>query len=114
MKILEIPFRNIRTPFMILLAFLMGFFLVSGLVLTLLKHRMGISKIIEGATDLAAGKEKLADPIVGANQRITIQLNDLDFALHQRKSNFWQIKEVRILKPIRATFPPEQLNVIMG
>ena len=113
MQSLGLPSDWITRPIWVLFGFAVAFFVGAGLILQFKRVKMGISRARKNDTDLSAGKEKMADSLVGS-RKVLIKLEDFGLDIYKRgplpKSN----TSFTILKSLNAQFQPDILNVIMG
>lgn len=114
MESLGLPTNWIWRPIVVLVAFVIGFYLLAGLLLQYNRFGMDIAQAKKADTDLSAGKEKLTRRPAEEVRKVAISLDK--YALRIKK-RYWlgrKSRELEILKPITAEFHPGQLNVIMG
>ena len=113
MQSLGLPTTRPWRQFVILVAFVLGFFLLSAVFLKLKKVKMGISRARETDVDRSLDKEKAPSRTSEGFRAVNISLDNysLDIAKH---SIFGKTSKISILKPISTTFQPGILNVIMG
>ena len=110
---LGFPPNWIWRPIVVLVAFVLGHYLLAGFLLQYNRFAMGIARARKTDMDLSAGKEKLT---VRANEarKVAISLDRYALEIKKRDVLRRRTRVLPILKPITAEFQPGQLNVIMG
>jgi ABC-type multidrug transport system ATPase subunit len=116
MRSLGLPGNWIWRPIVILIAFIIFFYIVSGLILQFKTVDMEVAQSRQSDEDLSAGKEKFAarPPDEGRRVSITLDKYALDIQKRSIGKRGFTSRRLQILKPISAEFYPGQLNVIMG
>ena len=114
MRSLGFPQDWVWKPILALVAFVLFFYVIAGLILQFWKVEMRISKVQRTENDHSAGKEDIK-----ARSRHDIRTADItlsNYSLDIQKRNFWlrKIEKRSILQPINTNFEPGLLNVIMG
>lgn len=107
------PPNWIWRPIVVLMAFVLGHYLLAGLLLQYNRFAMGIAQARKTDVDLSAGKEKI---VVRPNEVRQVAISLDKYALEIKKRGFLRQKSrvLTILRPITAEFQPGRLNVIMG
>lgn len=107
------PSNWIWRPIVVLIAFVLGHYLLAAGLLQYNRFAMGIAQARKTDVDLSAGKEKIA---VRPNEvgKVAISLDDYSLEIKKRQLFGRQPKILQILKPITAEFHPGELNAIMG
>ncbi|KAL2223218.1 P-loop containing nucleoside triphosphate hydrolase protein [Thermoascus aurantiacus ATCC 26904] len=113
MDSLGFPSNWIWRPIVVVAAFVIGFYLLAGLLLQYNRFGMDIAQAKKSDTDLSAGKEKISRRPAEEVRKVAISLDKYALSIKKRD---WRgrSRELQILKPITAGFHPGQLNVIMG
>ena len=114
MDSLGLPSDWIRIPCLILLAYVLGFYLLAGLLLQYNRFAMGVAQARKSDSDFSAGKETIAVHPMQNIHRVAISLQSFSLEVEQRRLPWRDAHTVSILQPITAKFYPGQLNVIMG
>ncbi|KAF7713036.1 Uncharacterized protein PECH_002163 [Penicillium ucsense] len=114
MDSLGLPSNWIWRPIMILIGFVLGQYLVAGLLLQYNRFGIDIAQARPAESASSAKKAKISIRPAEEARRVAISLDE--YALEIRKRSLpWQRKrKLQILQPITAEFHPGQLNVIMG
>lgn len=114
MNSLGMPSNWIWRPIVVLVAFVVGHYLLAGLLLQYNRFAIDIAQARKTEGDPSAGKAKIAIRPALEVRSVAISLDK--YALEIRKQQLpWQRPvSLQILRPITAQFPPGQLNVIMG
>ncbi|KAF7169250.1 hypothetical protein CNMCM5623_002068 [Aspergillus felis] len=114
MENLGFPSDWIWRPIVVLVAFVIGHYLLAGLLLQYNRFAIDIAQARKTDIDLSAGKEKFAERRAEEARPVTISLDK--YALEIRKRQVFRrgSRTLPILKPITAEFRPGKLNVIMG
>lgn len=101
-------------PIIILLGFVVMFYGLAAVGLTLIKVEITIARQRNPETDLAAGKERMT--VRSATEVRTIEIRLANFGLDLDKSAIFTRKRSTktILHPVTASFQAGALNVIMG
>lgn len=115
MESLGLPSDWITRPIIILLAYVIAFYVGSGLILQYYKVEMGISRAQKSDLDHSAGKEKMTANSLDDVRTVHLWLEDYKLDIQKRSFMWWKAtRDISILKPITANFDPGVLNVIMG
>ncbi|KAG8529412.1 uncharacterized protein KY384_006049 [Bacidia gigantensis] len=114
MQILEVPFKDLKRPFIILLGFTLVFFICSGAILSFVRVHLGMSVPRKTDTDFSAGKENMTAQSLARARTVTVHLRGFALDIWKRSGMFWKPKKLSILKPMDTDFYPSVLNVIMG
>ncbi|GFF50054.1 uncharacterized ABC transporter ATP-binding protein/permease YOL075C [Aspergillus udagawae] len=111
---LGFPSNWIWRPIVILVAFVIGHYLLAGFLLQYNRFAIDIAQARKTDVDLSAGKEKFAERRAEEARPVTISLDK--YALEIRKRQVFRrgSRTLPILKPITTDFQPGKLNVIMG
>ncbi|EAU34929.1 conserved hypothetical protein [Aspergillus terreus NIH2624] len=114
MENLGFPPNWIWRPIIVLVAFVIGHYLLAGLLLQYNHFAMDIAQARKTDQDLSAGKEKIAIRPSEEARKVAISLDK--YALDIRKRGLFGRgpRTLSILKPITAEFHPGELNIIMG
>lgn len=107
------PSNWIWRPIVVLIAFVLGHYLLAAVLLQYNRFAMGIAQARKTEVDLSAGKEKIA---VRPNEvrKVAISLDNYSLEIKKRQLFGRQSRILQILKPITAEFHPGELNAIMG
>ncbi|RJE20910.1 ABC transporter [Aspergillus sclerotialis] len=107
------PSHWIWRPIVVLVAFVVGHYLLAALLLQYNRFAMGIAQARKTDVDLSAGKEKIA---VRPNEvrKVAISLDNYSLEIKKRQLLRKHSRILPILRPITSEFLPGQLNVIMG
>lgn len=107
------PSNWIWRPIVVLIAFVIGHYLLAALLLQYNRFAMGIAQARKTDVDLSAGNEKGA---FRPNEvcKVTISLDNYSLEIKKRQFLRKHARILPILKPITSEFLPGQLNVIMG
>lgn len=113
MNSLGFPPNWIWRPMVVLVAFVLGHYLIAAFLLQYNRFAMGIAQARKTEGDLSAGKEKL---VIRQNETRKVAISLDSYALEIRKRDIFKRKSriLTILRPITAEFRPGELNVIMG
>ncbi|KAL4888982.1 P-loop containing nucleoside triphosphate hydrolase protein [Aspergillus ambiguus] len=111
---LGFPGNWIWRPIVVLVAFVVGHYLLAGLLLQYNRFAMDIAQARKTDKDLSAGKEKIVIRPSEEGRKVAISLDK--YALDIRKRGVFTrgSRTLSILKPITAEFHPGELNIIMG
>ncbi|KAF9889185.1 hypothetical protein FE257_007674 [Aspergillus nanangensis] len=114
MENLGFPPNWIWRPIVVLVAFVVGQYLLAAILLQYNRFAMDIAQARKSDTDLSAGKEKIAIRPSEESRKVAISLDK--YALDIRKRGFLGrgSRTLSILKPITAEFQSGELNIIMG
>ena len=113
MQSLGLPTTRPWRQWVILVAFVLGFFLLSAVFLKFKKVSMGISRARESDVDRSLDKDKAPSQIREDVRTVNISLDNYSLDIAKR-SIFGKTSKIPILKPINTAFEPGILNVIMG
>lgn len=106
---------SIWRPPVILLAFLVGFYILSALALQLIRVDVEMAKARKGdEVDHAAGKEKITARSPQETRAVTITLDKYAIEIRKRAPFRKATQILSILKPVSVDFEPAKLNVILG
>lgn len=113
MNSMGFPPNWIWRPIAVLVAFVLGHYLLAGLLLQYNRSATSIAQARKTDVDLSAGKEKIA---IRQNEARKVAVSLDNYALEIRKRNLFRQKSrvLTILRPITAESCPGDLNVIMG
>ena len=116
MDSLAIPPNWIWRPIVIMVAYVIFFYTLAGLILQFRKVDIDVAQARNPDGDLSAGKEKFAERRPEEMRQVTIKLDKYALELKKRWLSLrgFQSRRLHILKPISTGFYPGQLNVIMG
>ncbi|KAL1967562.1 hypothetical protein VTN77DRAFT_3077 [Rasamsonia byssochlamydoides] len=114
MESLGFPSNWIWRPCVILVGFVIGFYVLAGLLLQYNRFAMGIAQARKSGGDVKTGKEKITAHPTQDVRRVTISLDKYALDIKKRGLPGRPSRTISILKPITAQFHPGQLNVIMG
>lgn len=112
---LGLPSNWIWRPCVILVAYVIGFYTLAGLLLQYNKFAMGIAQARKSDGDAQTGKEMaVVTRSTEDIRRVLISLNKYTLEI-KKKDYFWKApRTIPILQPITTEFQAGQLNVIMG
>jgi ABC-type multidrug transport system ATPase subunit len=111
---LGFPSNWIWRPCVILVAFVIGFYILAGLLLQYNKFATGIAQARKSEVDAQTGKERIgAHPTQGV-RRVSISLDQYVLEIRKREFPWRPSRALPILRPITAEFHAGHLNVIMG
>lgn len=111
---LAIPKDWIWRPIVILVAFVIGFYLLAGLLLQYNRFGIGVAQARKAEGDLSAGKEKITARSAEEVRKVTISLDKYSLEIKKRDWLGRRTRILQVLRPITAEFRPGELNVIMG
>jgi ABC-type multidrug transport system ATPase subunit len=114
MDSLGFPSNWIWKPCLILVGYVVGFYVLAGLLLRYNRFATGIAQARKSDSDPQAGKEKIEVHPTQDIRRVTISLDKYALDIKKRARPGKPSRTVSILKPITTHFYPGQLNVIMG
>jgi ABC-type multidrug transport system ATPase subunit/ABC-type multidrug transport system permease subunit len=111
-----IPGNWIWRPIVILVAFAIGYFLLSGIILQVNRQEIKVAKGRMDETDSSAGKERMTARSAEDVRFVTVRLEGYQLNVARRARNGFRLftEEIPILKSINTVFEPGTLNVIMG
>ncbi|KAE8324666.1 P-loop containing nucleoside triphosphate hydrolase protein [Aspergillus sergii] len=114
MESLGFPPDWIWRPIVVLVAFVVGHYLLAGILLQYNHFAMDIAQARKTDKDMSTGVEKMAVRPAEEARKVVISLDK--YALDIRKRGLFGrgSRTLSILKPITAEFRPGNLNVIMG
>ncbi|KAJ5468057.1 ABC-2 type transporter [Penicillium sp. IBT 31633x] len=114
MESLGMPSNWIWRPIVVLIAFVIGHYLLAGLLLQYNRFAIDVAqaRMTEGGPP--GGKAKLAIRPAEEVRKVAISLNQYALEIHKRQYLWQTAKILQILRPITAEFRPGALNVIMG
>lgn len=114
MRSLGLPDNWIWRPCVILMAFIFGFLILSGLLLQYNKFALGMAQTRKNEGDQSsAQKQPETRPTQGVRP-VTISLDKYALNVKQRGLPWKPPRTIPILKPVTTQFRPGELNVIMG
>ena len=113
MQSLGLPTTRPWRQWVILVAFVLGFFLLSAVFLKFKKVTIGISRARESDVDRSLEKDKAPSRTREEFRSVNISLDNYSLDIAKR-TVFGKTAKIPILKPINTTFEPGILNVIMG
>ncbi|KAF1983495.1 P-loop containing nucleoside triphosphate hydrolase protein, partial [Aulographum hederae CBS 113979] len=116
LDLLSVPGNWRWRPLLVLVSFVLGTYLVAGILLYLIKTEMKMSRARPREKDDLVGKEKAEIAAHGDVPTVKIDLDRYTVDLHKRNLGLrgFKSQELSILKPVTAAFKPGILNVIMG
>lgn len=114
MESLGFPSNWIWRPCVILVGYVIGFYLLAGLLLQYNRFAMGIAQARKSEGDVKAGKEKITAHPTQDVRRVTISLDNYALEIKKRALPGRPSRTIPILRPITTQFHPGELNVIMG
>ncbi|KAJ9201894.1 hypothetical protein DTO164E3_3332 [Paecilomyces variotii] len=114
MESLGMPNNWIWRPIIVLVAFVIGFYLLAGLLLQYNRFGIGVAQARKADVDLSAGKEKITARSAEEVRRVAISLDKYAMQIRKRDWLGRRSRTLQVLRPITAEFRPGELNVIMG
>ncbi|KAJ5095583.1 hypothetical protein NUU61_004939 [Penicillium alfredii] len=114
MDSLGMPSNWIWRPIVVLVAFVIGHYLLAGLLLQYNRFPMDIAQARKSDGDPSAGKAKLAIRPAEEVRRVAISLDQYALEIRKRRLPWRSPQILQILRPISVEFQPGQLNIIMG
>ncbi|KAH8423957.1 putative ABC efflux transporter [Aspergillus melleus] len=114
MENLGFPSNWIWRPIVVLVAFVLGHYLLAAVLLEYNTFAVNVAQARASDSDLSAGKEKIAVREAQEARRVTTSLENYAMDIHKRGFLSRPSRTLSILKPITAEFHPDRLNVIMG
>lgn len=114
MDSLGMPSNWIWRPIVVLVAFILGHYLLAGLLLQYNRFAIDIAQARKTEGDTSAGKAKIAIRSAQEVRRVAISLDKYALEIRKRRWPWQSPLSLQILRPITAEFQPGQLNIIMG
>lgn len=117
LRTLAIPRNWITVPIIAELAYMIGFYILAGVLLKWKPVDINVvkgSKKADDDVDQSAGKEKLAEREGMGEEKIDVILEDYKLRLKKRGIFGKRALDLEILKGVSAKFEAGKLNVIMG
>lgn len=114
MDSLAFPHDWIVKHIVILVSFVVGFYLIAGVVLRYKRVEITIARARNSDTDLSAGKEKMAVRSTAEARTVDIGLSEFALRVEKRTVLGRKLPTKTILQPVTAQFRAGVLNVIMG
>ncbi|KAE8380034.1 P-loop containing nucleoside triphosphate hydrolase protein [Aspergillus bertholletiae] len=114
MESLAFPPNWIWRPIVIIVAFIVGHYLLAGILLHYNHFAVDIAQARKSDKDRSAGTEKMAVRPAEEARKVVISLDKYTLDIRKRGLSGRGSRTLSILKPITAEFQPGNLNVIMG
>ncbi|KAL8828812.1 MAG: hypothetical protein Q9191_002369 [Dirinaria sp. TL-2023a] len=114
MQSLGFPHDWVWKPITALVAFVLFFYCIAGVILQFWKVEMRISKAQKPEADRSAGKEDIKARSQHDIRTVDIRLSNYSLDIQKRNIRLRKIEKLSILQPINTSFEAGLLNVIMG
>jgi ABC-type multidrug transport system ATPase subunit len=111
---LGFPSNWIWRPCVILVGFVIGFYILAGVLLQYNKFATGIAQARKSEVDAQTGKERIGTHPTQGVRRVSILLDQYALEIRKREFPWRSSRALPILQPITAEFHAGHLNVIMG
>lgn len=114
MNSLGLPSNWIWRPIVVIVAFIIGHYLVAGLLLQYNRFAIDIAQARKTEGDPSSGKAKIAIRPCQETRPVAISLDRYALEIRKRRLPGKESQTLNILRPITAEFHPGELNIIMG